>query len=1033
MKRQLRECGWRLLPGISTALAFTTLLNLGALQPLENVAYQASFQFRGDVLWDDRVVLVAIDDASIKRLGRFPWSRQAYIKLLQVLSEASNSIVVMDVLWSEPSPDDAALADAMAQQGRVVLSQAKDATQLPLMPVPELQDMAIATGHILNQHDSDGLIRKVVPQIDGQPTLAIATLQAYSLVQEPIELPSPDQLLWINWLSPAKQLPSYSFYEVIEGKISADVFQDKIVLVGATATGLDPLVTPFDQDPPASSVFVHATLISNILQDNLLQPWHPNTIWLILLLGGPGLSWVMASWHTRQQVIVVTGLCVGWGLLSALLFKFNDLPPIALPILLFGTTAGAVALSERLRENIVLQRQIAQLWDAYHDDLVLQSIEFSYAPMQSRRWSLFHQPATSMVRVAQLAMLAERFGRSQSAQVAIARTLPIGLVAADLNSQIWFCNPVASEWLQIQLGGDLSSQLVPQWLTQEEWLASLQYLRLAQAPPVRELNQNGRWFELKLEPLSYTLNPIRKFHSPNRLGGFLLLLEDITPHKTAEAELQKAKETAEKANRAKSEFLANMSHELRTPLNAILGFTQIMSHDSFLRPEHEEYVDIINRSGQHLLDLINDVLEMSKIEAGRVRFNESSFDLYELLNTLENMLQLKAKAKHLALSFGCAADVPQYITTDESKLRQVLINLLNNAIKFTQKGFVALRVLCLPDSPYLPISSSTHPPHAVATSSVFPSTLNLVFEIEDSGPGIELEELSRLFKPFEQTRTGQQAQEGTGLGLAISRKFVNLMGGDIEVETASGRGSLFRFQIRAKAARSPNLKHQHSPVRVVGLAPGQPSYRLLIVEDQWENQQLLMKLLTSVGFEARVAQNGQECIALWESWDPHLILMDMRMPVMNGYRATQQIKATTKGQSTVIIAVTGSAFEEDRSTILSIGCDDFVRKPFQEETIFEQIAKHLRVEYVYAPEAETTRSTRLRHKQEKPTPESLAIMPPEWILQLYQAACGCSDRQVFYLINQIPKSHEMLARALEDLAYNYRFDEIIKLTENVRK
>ena len=497
-------------------------------------------------------------------------------------------------------------------------------------------------------------------------------------------------------------------------------------------------------------------------------------------------------------------------------------------------------------------------------------------------------------------------------------------------------------------------------------------------------------------------------------------LEQRVAERTAELmeanqHFQQAKEAAEAANLAKSTFLANMSHELRTPLNAILGFTQVMSGDSSINSENRQYLDIIQRSGQHLLKLINDVLDMSRIEAGRLKLEEKSFDLYRLLNDLELMLCLKAEENQLRLIFERSQQVPQYINGDENKLRQVLLNLLGNALKFTQEGSIILRV-------------KVGEKQAVTPQD----TINLLFEVEDTGPGINAEEMELLFEAFMQAKNSQKSQAGAGLGLAISRKFVNLMGGDITVDSVVGKGSTFRFNIEASLAQASDLPQQSSRWRITGLAPDQAAYRLLIVEDNWENSLLLLKLLSSLGFEVKEAKNGLEAIALWESWNPDLILMDMRMPVMNGYEATRRIKATAKGQATVIIAVTSSAFEEDRSEILSIGCDDFVRKPFQEEIIFAKLAEHLGVRYLY--QENTANSSAIKQPTEPAnidslTPNSLKVMPKEWIAKLYDAASMCRDDLILELINQIPQTDTDMAKALGELNYNFQFEEIMHLTE----
>ncbi|MBD2306740.1 response regulator [Chroococcidiopsis sp. FACHB-1243] len=480
---------------------------------------------------------------------------------------------------------------------------------------------------------------------------------------------------------------------------------------------------------------------------------------------------------------------------------------------------------------------------------------------------------------------------------------------------------------------------------------------------------------------------------------------------------QKAQE-AEAANLAKSEFLANMSHELRTPLNAILGFSQLMSRDRSLNAAQLENLDTINRSGEHLLTLINDVLSMAKIEAGRTILNENSFNLYELLDSLEEMLQLKAEAKGLQLIFERTPEVPQCVRADESKLRQVLINLLGNAIKFTQAGGAILRVRTKQDK-----QETSHVP--------LTPTCILHFEVEDTGPGIAASELERLFKPFVQTEAGRKSHEGTGLGLTISQQFVRLMGGEIAVSTTLGHGTIFSFEIPVSPAAVVEVQPRQHYRRVMGLAPDQPKYRILVVEDKWENRQLLVKMLESVGFEVREAENGEEGVAIWESWQPQLIWMDMRMPVMDGYEATRQIKAHLKGHATIIIALTASAFDEERAVVLSAGCNDFVRKPLREEVIWEKMMQYLGVRYIYE---ESTQQVAIAPQQEEKEPytltvQSLRVMPPEWVAQLHQAALRTDEKLIFDLLEQIPQDYAPMATALADLVNNFRIDKIIDLTQ----
>ncbi len=463
-----------------------------------------------------------------------------------------------------------------------------------------------------------------------------------------------------------------------------------------------------------------------------------------------------------------------------------------------------------------------------------------------------------------------------------------------------------------------------------------------------------------------------------------------------EAETARAK--AEAANKTKSLFLSNMSHELRTPLNVMSGFVQLMMRSGSLNSQQQNYLDTIRRSGEHLLTLINDVLEMSKIEAGRTTLNETNFNLAALLDWLQQVFQFKAQSKNIELIFALAANLPQYIYTDESKLRQILVNLLGNAIKFTPKGKVTLQVSVVNQEP-----------------------LTLNFAVEDTGLGISPTELENLFEPFVQSESGRKSQEGTGLGLAISRSFVQLMGGDITVSSQVGVGSIFQFTIQIHTVVTAQIEIPTPSQQVIGLIAGQPTYRILVAEDKPENRQLLIELLTPVGFEVRCATNGQEAINLWQSWQPHLIWMDMRMPVLNGYEATKQIKASGT-PATIVIALSGSAFEEDRQTALSTGCDDFVRKPFHTEEVFAKMALHLGVRYLYA--AESSSSINNYHL----TPQDLVVMPAAWIAQLRDCATKVHGQQILQLINQIPPSHAHLANGLTQLVNNFDFEKILELT-----
>jgi CHASE2 domain-containing sensor protein/CheY-like chemotaxis protein/nitrogen-specific signal transduction histidine kinase len=524
--------------------------------------------------------------------------------------------------------------------------------------------------------------------------------------------------------------------------------------------------------------------------------------------------------------------------------------------------------------------------------------------------------------------------------------------------------------------------------------------------------------------------------SHKQLEDYARTLEQKVKERTLELEREttrakQAEDAATAANQAKSTFLANMSHELRTPLNVILGFSQLMGRSPDLPLEQQEHLSIITRSGEHLFTLINQLLDLAKIEAGHTTLNETAFDLYYLLDDLQNMFRLKADSKGLQLLFNRTPDVPQYVRTDEVKLRQVLINLLSNAIKFTKAGRVSLRVSM--DNGSLVIGNGQE-----STNYQLPITnYQLHFEVEDTGSGIAQEELDKLFQPFVQTKTGQQLQEGTGLGLTIARSFVQLMGGEITVGSLVGKGSIFKFDIKLSGVETADIKSQQPTRRVLALEPNQLKYRILIADDALENRQLLIKLLSPFGFELWEASNGVEAIEIWEKYCPHLIFMDMRMPMMDGYEATKQIRLRESNrenfqvkiqtsQATAIVAVTAHMLEKERTTAFSAGCDDFIHKPFREADILDALHKHIGARFVYAESTAASTET----KVEILTPEAIAALPPYLVANLRQAIYNLDVDLMQTLIIEISELNPPLATAIASLVKDFKYRQLLDLTQS---
>jgi signal transduction histidine kinase/CheY-like chemotaxis protein/PAS domain-containing protein len=501
---------------------------------------------------------------------------------------------------------------------------------------------------------------------------------------------------------------------------------------------------------------------------------------------------------------------------------------------------------------------------------------------------------------------------------------------------------------------------------------------------------------------------VPQFDESGEIIGCIEISRNITDRmqitrklEAANKTLKETKEAAEAANLAKSTFLANMSHELRTPLNAVLGFAQLMQSSREATPEQRANLEIITRSGTHLLNLINNVLDISKIESGRIELEKSPHDLHQMIQEIKSLMYVRAQEKGLDFTVEQSRDLPRQVAVDGGKLRQVLFNLIGNGIKFTKQGKVTLRAMMM--------RQETGGKTVVR------------FEVKDTGPGISPEDQEHIFAPFVQLGEKSPTEAGSGLGLAISRQYVTLMGGTIGVAGELGKGSVFYFEIPLTML-SPEAMPD-GPLRrdrVIGVAEGQPRYRLLIVEDQPENRLLLHELLAPLGFDLREAANGREAVELFAAWHPHLIWMDIRMPVMDGLEATRRIKADADGAQTRIVAITAHALEEERREILAAGCDDFIRKPYYYVDILDALTRNLGVQFVYEEEAAPAVAAQVNT-------DALACLPDELLNRLARALVLIDIGSVSQIIEEIRTAHPPLAEALAAIAKELQFGRMLRM------
>lgn len=669
--------------------------------------------------------------------------------------------------------------------------------------------------------------------------------------------------------------------------------------------------------------------------------------------------------HARTRAIINSTEDLIWSVDAAdfSLLMFNQ----ALADAMFRAYGTRVQRGMFIEEVVPPER--AKLWSAYYRRAIEEGAfetEYEVPVIQAFLELAFH-PVSREGQVVSIAVFAKDVTERRRSEAAlreseakyryILENAPMGIFRRELEGIYHYMNPGMLRSFDCQSEEEF---LKNYGTISERWAEPQRYERF-RSTLLKDKVVNGYELALRL-----TNNQIRwialyaHLDESNIIDGFTV---DITERKQAEAELARyrdhlealvkartaelvvARDAAEAANRAKSTFLANMTHEIRTPMNAVLGFAQLLERDSSLSQSAHNRVSTILKSGEHLLGIINDILEISRIEAGKVELRGEPLDLLGLLDDLNIMFRLRAEEKGLVFALECAADLPRHVVADLGKLRQVLINLLGNAVKFTKRGSITLRAApCGAD--------------------------RIAIEVQDTGIGISPEEQQTLFRPFERTLAGEQAAGGTGLGLAISRQYAQLMKGEITVQSSVGSGSCFRFEFPAPATVETPVSPA-APRRVTGLAPGQGEIRVLVADDLRSNRDLLREMLAPLGFVIEEACSGQEAIAKAAVGSPRVILMDLVMPGMGGIEATRILRQTCPAESTAIIGVSASAFGDDERRFLEAGINAFLAKPFREQELLDVLARHAKVVF----ETQAFEPSAMPVRTEKPT---LGKMPAAW-------------------------------------------------------
>ena len=478
------------------------------------------------------------------------------------------------------------------------------------------------------------------------------------------------------------------------------------------------------------------------------------------------------------------------------------------------------------------------------------------------------------------------------------------------------------------------------------------------------------------------------------IGAVQIFKENTEKLILSEHQVKLAMEEAKNANQAKSIFLARMSHELRTPLNAILGFANILKKSMNANIQEKENLNIIKKSGEHLLNIINEILELSKIEAGKIEINPKNFDFFELIKEIEDIFAFRCEAKNLKFEINLSNDLPNFIKTDEQRLRQILINLLGNALKFTNEGQISLYIYNLNNK--------------------------LFFEVKDTGIGIDITNQEKIFKPFEQVKLNNYTQQGTGLGLAITKELISLLGGTIYVKSQINKGSEFYFSINYEKVNMAELTLKSQAKEIIGIKKFQDEKTILVVDDIKENRDLIVQLLAFYGFKTLQANSGLLALKLFEKEKIDLIFMDILMEDLDGLETMKIIRKKQNNSNIPIIALSANVFEEDIKQAIKAGANDFLPKPVEEKDILSMLKKYLNIEFEY------------EEKEEKnEVSQEVKNLSKEFLTKLNEQVLLMNNEEILVLIKEYNLS-EKLQNHIKNLINEFKYQELIDFTKKLK-